>query len=51
MLKTKSMVYQNELYDVNRVTELSIEIAKLDNMILRLMTLEQKLNVINAKIA
>lgn len=51
LLKIKSMVYQNELYDANRVTELSLEINKLDGMILRLMTLEQQIRVNNAKIA
>ena len=51
LLKIKSMVYQNELYDANRATELSLEINKLDGMILRLMTLEQQIRVNNAKIA
>lgn len=51
LLRTKATIYQNELYDAHRVSELNAEIAKLDGMILRLMTLEQQIRVHNAKIA
>jgi conjugal transfer/entry exclusion protein len=51
LLRTKAAVYQNELNDAHRVKELDAEIKKLDGMILRLMTLEQTINVLNAKIA
>lgn len=51
VLKSLSMVYHNELGDSVRVSELDAKIKKLDGMILRLMTLEQQINVARAKIA